>query len=351
MKRSLASCEPGRIRAAVVGCGWAGTIHAEALRACQEADLVALCDSDLRRAGLLGQRLGVQRLFSSFDEMLGAVELDTVVIATPPPFHAEQVRAAMDAGLPVLCEKPLTRDVAAARRLVQLAGERRLLLAVNYNRRFAAPYIQAREIVSMGRRVHFVTAVLFQSMPPHVSGPVIEDFLVWDAASHVFDIVRFVGGDVLEVYARLGRYGEGPWTDLSVSIQFLGGALGTVACSFVGGRLDSQHPIERVEVLTDLERIVCEDVVRSAIVYPHDRREALVYTPSIFEPRSYVDTIWSANHEWIRLVRETRAGATTSWGCLSTRLASGEDGLKALETCEAVLRSHAQGRPVEVSGM
>ena len=96
-----------RLRLAVVGCG-IGARHAQAVRALPERyELVAVCDRDTNRAGRLGQELGRVATSSDFAALLRHGDLDLVSVCTPSAMHFEHVLAALEAGVDVVCEKPV----------------------------------------------------------------------------------------------------------------------------------------------------------------------------------------------------------------------------------------------------
>jgi predicted dehydrogenase len=124
-----------RPRIALVGCGRVGNIHRERLAALP-ADIVAVCDPDSDALARMAVRLPHRpRLFRSEQDLLAAQAADAVILCTPHARHAVQVRAALEAGVHVLCEKPFVSGADEARRLVTLARERERALFVSLARR------------------------------------------------------------------------------------------------------------------------------------------------------------------------------------------------------------------------
>ena len=97
------------LRVGVIGTGVMGADHAHNLaRGVRGASLAAVADADVGRAKTLAAEVGADQVFADGTEMIGSGAVDAVIIAVPDPFHADLIHAALDAGLPVLCEKPLT---------------------------------------------------------------------------------------------------------------------------------------------------------------------------------------------------------------------------------------------------
>ena len=137
----------GTVRVAVIGCGFVGKIHAQAIRQCPHAELVAVCDVDAGRAHTLAQAMQT-RAVGSLSELFDVVDLDVVTIATPDDQHVFPTKEALQRGLHVFCEKPLASSSSEAQLLSELARKFGVQLGVDYNRRFGFGYQMAKELVS-----------------------------------------------------------------------------------------------------------------------------------------------------------------------------------------------------------
>lgn len=97
-----------------------GSDHAHNLaRGVRGARLAAIADADVPRAEALAASLGGPRVFGDGEEMISSGAVDAVIIAAPDPFHAPLALACLEAGLPVLCEKPLVPTAAEAVEVVR----------------------------------------------------------------------------------------------------------------------------------------------------------------------------------------------------------------------------------------
>src|SRR5262245_31522911 len=112
-----------KVRVGLIGCGNIGKTHARALETLEEADFVATCDADEGRAESLAALHGVPEVFSDVGELFRSGLVEAVCVCTPHPSHGAVVVAAAEAGIHVLCEKPLTVDIGEANRMVEAADK------------------------------------------------------------------------------------------------------------------------------------------------------------------------------------------------------------------------------------
>src|SRR5438270_9329260 len=140
------------LNVAVVGCGGIGNTHGPAYLKDPLAKLVGYCDIIEERADHAATRDGVKKWYS-VQEMLSDTrkELDAVSVCTAGMEnggdHYKPAMECLDAGLHVLCEKPISNNIGHAREMVAFAMEKNLYLGVNLNHRFTPPAARAREWV------------------------------------------------------------------------------------------------------------------------------------------------------------------------------------------------------------
>ncbi|MFN3651188.1 MAG: Gfo/Idh/MocA family protein [Armatimonadota bacterium] len=134
------------LRIGVVGCGGIGAVHLRSWAQVEATRVVAACDPDQARAEAAGAAA-----YPGIEEMLAAEQLDAVDICTPPRFHASAARAAIAAGLPVLCEKPLARSPEEAREMARAASDAGVLLMTAFCHRFHPPVEAVRDLIREGR--------------------------------------------------------------------------------------------------------------------------------------------------------------------------------------------------------
>jgi len=125
-----------RLKTAVVGTGFMGRVHLEALRRVESVDVVAVAGRELEPAKKLGAGFGIERAVKDYRELIADPEIDAIHICTPNASHFQMSKDAMLGGKHVLCEKPLAIAVDEARELVDLAAERKLRNCVCHNLRY-----------------------------------------------------------------------------------------------------------------------------------------------------------------------------------------------------------------------
>lgn len=131
------------IRVGVIGLGM-GRHHARQYEACPQADLVALCDVDEARLAEYTKLYPRATAYSRYEEMFESARLDAVSVALPNYLHDSVSIAALDAGLHVLCEKPMATSAARARAMLEAARRsgRKLMIHLNYRYTPAAQFLK-----------------------------------------------------------------------------------------------------------------------------------------------------------------------------------------------------------------
>jgi len=230
-----------KVKLGLIGCGGFMHEHVQRLKAVKAAQIAALTDPNKRNSGRLVKsfpQLAPLPTFKDYRDMLEAVELDGAVIATPHSLHFEQIMTCLDAGLHVLCEKPLVCCTDHAKKVMRKAERKGLVLMVAYQRHFLPIFRQARKIVAEGKlgRITFANALLAQEWLKATKGTWRQDPELScggelnDSGSHMLDAILWVTGLVPEtVYAAIDN--RGALVDIlsAVTIKFKGGAIGSLS--------------------------------------------------------------------------------------------------------------------------
>src|SRR4051812_45945895 len=133
------------IRVGIVGCGKVAHLHAKALDT-----IAAATDVDAQRAGAFANQYG-GTAFATLEAMLEARAVDTVILCTPHPQHADGAVKAAQAGVHVLVEKPLASTVADADRMLEAAARSKVKLGVVSQRRFYEPVVRMKQAIDAGK--------------------------------------------------------------------------------------------------------------------------------------------------------------------------------------------------------
>jgi predicted dehydrogenase len=135
-----------RLRTAVIGTGFMGRVHLEALRRVEFVDVVAIAGRELAPAKRLGEGFGVETVVDDYRKLLDDATIDAIHICTPNATHYQMAKDALLAGKHVLCEKPLSISVEEAQELVDLAQEHSLRNCVCHNLRYYPMVQQMRRM-------------------------------------------------------------------------------------------------------------------------------------------------------------------------------------------------------------
>jgi predicted dehydrogenase len=138
------------LRTVVVGTGFVGRVHLEAIRRVGSVEVYGICDSQIDQAHRIASLFGIERVSAEYRQFLEDPRVDAVHICTPNALHASISQDALRAGKHVLCEKPLAVSSEAARGLCQLARERRLRNCTCHNLRYYPMVQQMRRMRESG---------------------------------------------------------------------------------------------------------------------------------------------------------------------------------------------------------
>ena len=141
-----------KVRVGLIGCGGnMRNAHVPRLQADGAVDLAAVADTAEEPARLLMEKWGTEtKHYNDYRKMIRDEDLAAVLISSPHSTLYAQVRYALQRGLHVLVEKPLTIGARRARALVDMARNKRRMLVVSYQRNFMPPHTYARELVKRG---------------------------------------------------------------------------------------------------------------------------------------------------------------------------------------------------------
>ncbi|HZO88811.1 MAG TPA: Gfo/Idh/MocA family oxidoreductase [Chthonomonadaceae bacterium] len=334
------------LRVAVVGMGGIGNTHAPIYQKHPECQLVAVCDILKERADKAAERYGCPAFYSVQDMIKADLGLDAASMCTAGKEnggdHYAPTMELLNAGIPVLGEKPISNEIDKAKEMVALAREKNLRYAINLNHRFTPAAWRAKEWVDQGRlgEVNLINMTLWINNPNETS----PWFHIRALHPHSIDVMRYFGGDVEKVHAifKRGPRPDGPggrrvcWSNLQANLLFKNGILGHLTGSYDAG---GSYGLETLEVVGSNARFVLREACEHLEFYPRFSRESERYD-YIGGMMGFAETFGSRINRWIEQNLQQVAPDQID--------GSGLDALKAQLIIEAAIKSWETDSAVSV---
>ncbi len=377
------------IKVGVVGTGFIGPAHIEALRRLG-IDVVGIAGSSPERAAPMAKALGL-RVYDAFESLIADPLINVVHITSPNNLHYPQVKAALLAGKHVVCEKPLAMNVKESTELVSLAKEKNLVNAVNFNIRFY-PIAQHAHVMAQNGdigKIFIVQGSYLQDwlllptdwnwrLEPQQGG---EMRAVADIGSHWLDLTTFITGLKVEAVCadfatfipvrkkpakpietfsgktlNAEDYVEQPINTedyATIMLRFEGGARGVLTVSQVSaGRKNRLY----FEIDGSKSSITWDSEQPNELLVGHRERpnELLLKDPTLFSPHARQFTSYPGGHSegfpdtfkqlYFAVYRYLQAGDFS----IKPDFPTFEDGHYELVLGEAILKSAREGKWVRL---
>ncbi|MBI1170597.1 gfo/Idh/MocA family oxidoreductase [bacterium] len=378
-----------RIGAAVIGTGFIGTVHVEALRRLG-VPVRGVLGSGPRRGAERAAALGVAQAYADLDDVLADPAVRVVHVTSPNVAHYAQVKAVLAAGRHVICEKPLAMTSAQSAEMVDLARASGLVAAVCYNTRFYPLNQQARGMVAAGDlgEVRLISGHYHQDWLAHDTdwnwrleadqGGVLRS--VGDIGTHWMDLVSFIAGQRPVAVCA----------DLATFVPVRQKPLGPVATFGAAAGAREPHQITTDDAATILLRFANgARGVMSTSQISQGRKNAMTWeiagsAASAAWASETPDQLWIGHRDAPNQILSRDASLMNPQGAAAARLPGGhvegfadtfralfaqvyadvarggrsagatwasfEDGHAEMQFCDAVLASARSGRWVEIGG-
>lgn len=206
-----------KIKVGVIGTGFIGPAHIEALKRLPNIEIHALAESSIDLAQQKAALLGIKNYYGDYRQLIQDKDIQSVHICSPNYLHYIMSKAALLAGKHVICEKPLAINIKEAEELVSIAEEKDLVNVVNFNIRYYPLMRQLKIMVDKGElgtvlAVHgsYLQDWLFHDtdynwrLEPEYSG---ESRAIADIGSHWMDLIEYITGlQIIEVFADFATF-------------------------------------------------------------------------------------------------------------------------------------------------
>ncbi len=321
------------LKVAIVGMGNIGNVHAGVYQQHPDVEIVAVCDIIKEKSDRAAEKYGCQGFYSVKDMLASGLQIDAASMATAGVEnggdHYEPTIELLEAGIPVLGEKPISNDVEKAREMVALAKQKNLRYGVNLNHRFTPAALRAKEWVQAGRLgdLNMIDMTMWINNPNETS----PHFHMRALHPHSIDVMRYYGGDVVKVHAffKKGK-GRTIWSNVQVNMLFANGIIGHLRGSYDGDFGRGSFGLETLEVVGSDGRFILREACEALEYYPRFSHEVETYA-HLGGMMSFHETFSSRIGRW---VEQNIAGVNPE-----DIDGSGEEALKAQLVIEAAIQS------------
>ena len=319
-----------KIKIGFIGAGYIAGVHAAILSADDRVEVVSVYDVETEAGENLARSCKAKPAATA-DEVIDSSE--AVYITTPNTKHVDVALSAISARKHVFCEKPMATTLADAEAVFRAANESKKIFQVGHNRRFAPVYATLKRMLQETHHPHSAHAKMNRGellQPRWVGNPETTGGFLYETTIHMFDMLRFLFGEVETLQAIGSRHEYDEIDDFSVLFKFSSGLHGTLASSADASWL---FPFERVEVFChhstllteEMERLITSNslggdyLTHSMHQLPRDQKWGYVQ-----EDRAFIDAVESNSEP-----------AVTAF-----------DGLMSVVLVDAAYRSISTGLPV-----
>src|SRR6202790_133760 len=327
----------------VVGVGTMGKQHAYTLRhLIPEAQLIAVADTDMRRAKLVADELEIVHYYNSVEAMAERKDIQAIVVVTPAKFHGAAMKVCAHAGKDIFCEKPFTLTVEEADEVLDLTQRAGVRVQVGHVRRYDPPNVRAKRRIEAGE---IGDPVIFKSLardpaPPPVSymASGVNGMFFQDSTVHEFDLGRWLMNDEISEIHAYGAVLVFPeiaqFNDIDTALlnmKFSRGTLGAVETyrqSGYGYDIRTEIVGSKGTIIMGYLQQTAEVVLTAA----GDKTDIVYYFLDRF-PEGYLNEM----RDFVQTILADRAPKVDAF-----------DGRQAVAVAAAAERSYREGRAVAV---
>lgn len=294
--------------------------HIGAYKHVKDTRVVAICDIIKEKTTKCLKKWNIPRGYTNIEEMLKKEKIDILSICTPAETHYPVLKEAVKFPLKaIFCEKPLSDSLKDAKKMVKLCEKKKIILQVGHQRRFDPLHLRIRDIIRR-KKLDKVQQVNFY----YTAG-------IKNTGSHMFDLLRFLFGDVKEIEAVYSRNPSHRASDPNLDgiLRFKNGILATFQACDV-----KKYLIFELDCLLQKGRIIVKDAGFSVDYYVTGKNRYFSGYNELCKKKAPFNVAYKRNFmvnavdHLIKCIREDRQP-----------ISSGIDGLKALNLIESALYS------------
>jgi len=313
------------VKVGVVGTGFIGQVHLDILKDLKGVEIGGIVEADPACASRVCEKYGT-RNYSNLKELRDA-GVEAVYITTPNKTHFNLAMEAIELGFHVFCEKPMTISLQDAKELEKAVNEKGVVFQVGHNRRFAYVYKFMKEKIETGELHPYSFQIKMNRgellNPPWVSDRSYTGGFLFESTLHLFDMMRFLFGDVARMYVLGKKSVYNDFDDWAITVEMKNGIIGSfTSCAHASWMI----PFERVEVYGEHKMLSNDEMEKVYYCKGLDKEvEIHDYMKVDFKEK------WGYVEEDEKFVEAVRNG--------SSPVVTVTDGVKAIEIVDACYRA------------
>lgn len=331
-----------KLNVGIIGAGRIGQVHAKSITYhIPQAKIVAISDIYYEGAEKVAESLGIPNAYEDYHEILNNPEIDAVLICSSTDTHADIAVEAAEAGKHIFCEKPVDLTVAKIKKVIAAVEKAGVKLQIGFNRRYDHNFAEIKRLANDGKlgKLQTIKITSRDPEPPSIDYVKVSGGIFLDMTVHDFDMARFIGGEVEEVYANAAvtvdeAIGEAGDVDTAlIALKFKNGAIGVIDnCRKACYGYD-----QRLEVFGTGGQVSAANDTPTNVSYINENGN-MTDKPLYFFLERYMQSFTDEMTEFINAVQNDELTKTTV-----------NDGLEALRLGLAAKLSVKEHRPVKLS--
>ena len=328
------------VNIAVVGCGYWGPNLIRNFSSISECKMKKVCDTDVERLTYIKRLYREVETVSEFEQVVGAPEIDAVVVATPVRFHFEMAMKSLQAGKHTFIEKPMASSVAECKELIEIAEKKNLILMVGHTFVYSTPVRKIKEIVDSGElgRIQYISARRLNL------GLLQKDINVaWDLAPHDISIILYIMNETPVSVNCQGKAHVNPNIEdvTSMTLNFARDGLATIQSSWL-----DPNKVREITFVGNKKMLVYNDVEPIEKIKIYDKRVDIPSHYDTFAEFQYAYHYGDMYSPYLKLVEPLKVECQHFLDCIRTgrkAQSSGIEGIRIIQILEAASHSLQNG--------
>lgn len=205
------------LKGVCIGLGYFSRFHLEAWLRMENVEISAICDADLDKARTTAKALGIPSFYDDMETMLDAEKPDFIDIITPPETHKTLCLKAAERGVAIICQKPLAPSLKEAEEIAAAISKHGVRMMVHENFRFQPWHREIKKLLDqeiIGKHLHSIHWRMrmgdgwqedaYMNRQPYFRE--MKQLLMYETGIHLVDTLRYFGGEMQTVFAKLKRF-------------------------------------------------------------------------------------------------------------------------------------------------